>query len=160
MTGINPPNFCIYGAASRQGGQKGLLSNGLVSLHADRKGLNVALQVLPLRPKLVLREINELQCGLARGDRLIGASLELSPLKPRMGGGERALVESCRRDAGRRISAVMEWRGIPRRALSDKVARFGIDRRGRLDRANGVVAARQQDRRCVSLGVWSAGGRP
>jgi two-component system C4-dicarboxylate transport response regulator DctD len=42
---------------------------------------------------------------------------------------ERALIERCLLETGGRISAVMERLDIPRRTLSEKMARLGLDRR-------------------------------
>ena len=42
---------------------------------------------------------------------------------------ERAVIERCLLEAGGKISAVMEQLDIPRRTLSEKMARFGLDRR-------------------------------
>jgi two-component system C4-dicarboxylate transport response regulator DctD len=42
---------------------------------------------------------------------------------------ERALIERCLVETGGRISAVIERLDIPRRTLSEKMARLGIDRR-------------------------------
>jgi len=41
---------------------------------------------------------------------------------------ERALIERCLTETGGKISAVIERLNIPRRTLSEKMARFGIDR--------------------------------
>jgi two-component system C4-dicarboxylate transport response regulator DctD len=42
---------------------------------------------------------------------------------------ERALIERCLTETGGKVSAVMERLDIPRRTLSEKMARFGLDRR-------------------------------
>ena len=42
---------------------------------------------------------------------------------------ERALIERCLVETGGKISAVMERLDIPRRTLSEKMARLGLDRR-------------------------------
>jgi len=42
---------------------------------------------------------------------------------------ERKIIERSLAEAGGKISVVMEHLGIPRRTLSEKMARFGIDRR-------------------------------
>jgi two-component system C4-dicarboxylate transport response regulator DctD len=42
---------------------------------------------------------------------------------------ERAVIERCLMETGGKISAVMERLDIPRRTLSEKMARFGLDRR-------------------------------
>ena len=42
---------------------------------------------------------------------------------------ERALIERCLVESGGRISTVIERLDIPRRTLSEKMVRLGIDRR-------------------------------
>jgi len=42
---------------------------------------------------------------------------------------ERTIIERCLAETGGRISAVMARLDIPRRTLSEKMARFGLDRR-------------------------------
>jgi two-component system C4-dicarboxylate transport response regulator DctD len=42
---------------------------------------------------------------------------------------ERTLIERCLTETGGRINAVMERLSIPRRTLSEKMARYGLDRR-------------------------------
>jgi two-component system C4-dicarboxylate transport response regulator DctD len=42
---------------------------------------------------------------------------------------ERALIERCLLETGGKVSAVMERLDLPRRTLSEKMARFGLDRR-------------------------------
>jgi two-component system, NtrC family, C4-dicarboxylate transport response regulator DctD len=46
---------------------------------------------------------------------------------------ERKVIERSLAEAGGRISAVMEQLDIPRRTLSEKMARFGLDRRRFVD---------------------------
>jgi two-component system C4-dicarboxylate transport response regulator DctD len=46
---------------------------------------------------------------------------------------ERALIERCLLETGGKISAVIERLDIPRRTLSEKMARFGLDRRRFID---------------------------
>lgn len=53
---------------------------------------------------------------------------------------ERALIERCLAETGGRISAVLERLNIPRRTLSEKMARLGIDRQ-RFKTSDGLVAA-------------------
>ena len=42
---------------------------------------------------------------------------------------ERAVIERCLEESGGKISAVMERLDVPRRTLSEKMARFGLERR-------------------------------
>ena len=53
---------------------------------------------------------------------------------------ERAVIERCLEENGGKISAVMERLDIPRRTLSEKMARFGLERR-RFAESNGPNAA-------------------
>jgi two-component system C4-dicarboxylate transport response regulator DctD len=53
---------------------------------------------------------------------------------------ERALIERCLAETGGKVSAVMERLDIPRRTLSEKMARFGLDRR-RFRNADGRINA-------------------
>lgn len=133
MSGLDLPNFRVYAAVARQGGQEELLGIGLAYLHDDRKGLTVALHALPLGTKLVVREIEDSQFQVRHDKRLDVRQRPLLSLKQRIDAYERALIEQCLQDAGGRINTVMEWLCIPRRTLSDKMARFGISRRNCLD---------------------------
>lgn len=42
---------------------------------------------------------------------------------------ERAIIEQCLIESGGRLNAVMERLGLPRRTLTDKMARFGLERK-------------------------------
>jgi two-component system, NtrC family, C4-dicarboxylate transport response regulator DctD len=55
------------------------------------------------------------------------------PLAEQVDAFERAVIERSLTEAGGRINAVMERLAIPRRTLSEKMARFGLDRRAFLD---------------------------
>jgi two-component system C4-dicarboxylate transport response regulator DctD len=54
---------------------------------------------------------------------------------------ERAVIERCLEETGGRISAVMERLDIPRRTLSEKMARLGVERRRFVDSDGPNVAA-------------------
>jgi two-component system C4-dicarboxylate transport response regulator DctD len=54
---------------------------------------------------------------------------------------ERTLIERCLAETGGRISAVMERLDIPRRTLSEKMARLGLDRRRFADAVGPNTAA-------------------
>ncbi len=54
---------------------------------------------------------------------------------------ERALIERCLTETGGRISAVIERLNIPRRTLSEKMARLGIDRQRFRTAPDGPIAA-------------------
>src|SRR5262249_30424446 len=51
------------------------------------------------------------------------------PLAEQVEAFERAVIERSLSEAGGRINTVMERLSIPRRTLSEKMARFGLDRR-------------------------------
>jgi len=53
---------------------------------------------------------------------------------------ERAVIERCLEESGGKISAVMERLDIPRRTLSEKMARLGLDRRRFVERARPNLA--------------------
>jgi len=63
---------------------------------------------------------------------------------------ERALIERSLAEAGGRISSVMERLDIPRRTLSEKMARFGLDRQRYVD----------SDRPNSAHEVEAVGGKP
>jgi two-component system, NtrC family, C4-dicarboxylate transport response regulator DctD len=54
---------------------------------------------------------------------------------------ERAVIERCLEEAGGRINAVMERLDIPRRTLSEKMARLGVERRRFVESDGPNVAA-------------------
>jgi two-component system C4-dicarboxylate transport response regulator DctD len=53
---------------------------------------------------------------------------------------ERALIERCLTETGGRINAVLDRLKIPRRTLSEKMVRLGIDRQ-RFKTSDGPIAA-------------------
>jgi two-component system C4-dicarboxylate transport response regulator DctD len=53
---------------------------------------------------------------------------------------ERALIERCLSETGGKISSVLERLKIPRRTLSEKMVRLGIDRQ-RFKTSDGPIAA-------------------
>src|SRR5262249_60195546 len=53
---------------------------------------------------------------------------------------ERALIERCLSETGGKISSVLERLKIPRRTLSEKMVRLGIDRQ-RVKTSDGPIAA-------------------
>lgn len=136
MPGISQPMFRVYAAVPGQDGREKLLDIGLAQFHGDYKGLNISLQALPLGGKLVLREVGDQQSLLFRCDEFDSATGKPLSLRQRMDAYESAVIKQCLCDAGGRVSTVMKWLGIPRRTLSDKIARFGIDRKACLDRTS------------------------
>ena len=123
--------FRVYSAIPHQANGEDWLSIGLAVPHQDGKGFDVILQALPLSPKLVLRDcttdllqvLNPSETGRHRDP---GRALSF---KQQVDAFERALIEQCLLETGGNVSAVMERLDLPRRTLSDKMARLGIDRR-------------------------------
>lgn len=64
------------------------------------------------------------------------------PLSQQVEAFERAVIERCLAEAGGRISAVMDQLDIPRRTLTEKMTRLGLDRRRFLD-ADGRISANE-----------------
>jgi two-component system C4-dicarboxylate transport response regulator DctD len=56
-----------------------------------------------------------------------------APLAEQVDAFERALIERTLAESGGRVSAVMERLKIPRRTLSEKMSRFGLDRQSFVD---------------------------
>jgi two-component system C4-dicarboxylate transport response regulator DctD len=63
---------------------------------------------------------------------------------------ERAVIERCLADCGGKISEVMERLDVPRRTLSEKMARLGLDRR----------RYAEPDRPNSAQGAGPGGGKP
>jgi two-component system C4-dicarboxylate transport response regulator DctD len=63
---------------------------------------------------------------------------------------ERAVIERSLAESGGRISSVMERLDIPRRTLSEKMARFGLERQRFLE----------EDRRNAADAIETTGGKP
>ena len=139
------PAFRVYSAIPRQGNGEDWLSIGLAVPHRDGQGFDVLLQALPLNPKLVLR-------GYAGGDLQVNDPVNsgrprdagrLLSLKQQVDAFERVLIELCLLESCGKISAVMERLDIPRRTLSEKMARLGIDRRRLVNGANTSASAKR-----------------
>jgi DNA-binding NtrC family response regulator len=131
MRDSSSPAFRVYSAIPRQANSADWLSIGLAVPHQDGKGFDVILQALPLSPKLVLRDcttdlLQTLNLSDPGRHRDPGRALSF---KQQVDAFERALIEQCLLETGGNISAVMERLDLPRRTLSDKMARLGIDRR-------------------------------
>src|SRR2546423_5117950 len=85
--------------------------------------------------------------GFALRPRTEGAKLSLAE---QVDAFERALIERSVAEGGGKISAVMERLDIPRRTLSEKMARFGLDRERFLD----------ADRPNSASEIEAVGGKP
>lgn len=119
------PTLSVYSVISRQDNGEEWLSIGQAVPHRDGHGFDVILQALPLNPKLVLRDsaLGEHQASDGHG-----TSAGVRSLKQQVDAFERTLIEHYLLEAGGKISAVMERLDVPRRTLSEKIARLGIDR--------------------------------
>lgn len=67
--------------------------------------------------------------GLERATVATGAVLQNRTLAEQVDAFEKATIEQSLIEAGGRINVVMEKLGVPRRTLTDKMARFGLDRK-------------------------------
>jgi Bacterial regulatory protein, Fis family len=124
MSELRQPSFRVYSAIPGKGADEGLIDIGLCYPRPDGKGLDVVLQALPLSAELVLREIEGSQAKFA-SEKVDDARPK--SLKEQLNAYERALIEQCLQDAGGVIGAVLEWLDVPRRTLSEKMKRLGID---------------------------------
>lgn len=88
--------------------------------HPDGNGFSVVLDALPLSPNLVLRESAEEEHK---------SESEPASYSQHVAAFERALIERCLAETGGNIGGVMKRLAIPRRTLSEKMARLGIERR-------------------------------
>ena len=86
---------------------------------AERYALGLAESVMPRRPPLESAKFS---------------------LAQQVEAFERAVIERCLEETGGKISAVMERLDIPRRTLSEKMARLGLERRRFADSAGPNVA--------------------
>jgi Bacterial regulatory protein, Fis family len=119
------PTFSVYSVISRQDSGEEWLSIGQAVPHRDGHGFDVILQALPLNPKLVLRD-SALPESQTPDGHVAGGGVR--SLKQQVDAFERTLIEHYLLEAGGKINAVMERLDIPRRTLSEKISRLGIDR--------------------------------
>jgi len=111
----------IYSVPLREGNDCDWLNIGLAFPHQDGKGFDLKLEALPLNARLVLREPIETASEKVECVRL--------SLAEQVAAFERAVIEECLVETGGKISAVMELLNVPRRTLSEKMVRLGVDRR-------------------------------
>ena len=110
----------VYSVVSDEGGRDLWVEIGYATQHADGRGFDLTLRALPLERKLVLREPS---LGASEGDTS-------SPsLAYQVREFERAAISQCLLETGGNIGAALKRLKIPRRTLSEKMARLGIDRR-------------------------------
>ena len=108
---------------------------GSAEPHADGRGFNLVLQPIPANAKVVLRA----------KDTMPRAEIERGSLAQQVDAFERATIERCLAASGGKIIAVMEQLNIPRRPLSEKMVRFGIERRRFVVRAGESRPMRTND---------------
>jgi transcriptional regulator with GAF, ATPase, and Fis domain len=92
---------------------------GNAAAHADGRGFNLELPPLPLDAKVVLRDIT---------DAAEPKNIKLT-LAEQVDAFERATIERCLAACGGKVNVVMAQLNVPRRTLSEKMVRLGIDRR-------------------------------
>jgi two-component system C4-dicarboxylate transport response regulator DctD len=82
--------------------------------------------------------VRELKNAAERFALGLGRSVTLGPVSPeseplslaeRVEAFERSVIEHCLAETGGKLTTVMERLGLPRRTLSEKMARYGLDRR-------------------------------
>lgn len=115
--------YGVYSVVSDDGGRDVWVEIGYATRHADGRGFDLTLRVLPLDSKLVLRE--PLEEFLKTGFEDSAAP----SLARQVREFEREAIKQCLLETGGNISAALKRLKIPRRTLSEKMARLGIDRR-------------------------------
>lgn len=133
---------CVYSAV-RCGSGENWINIGMALPHRDGQGFDILLQALPLNSKLVLRDCSnsQLQASQAAETGRRSGGHRLLSLREQVDAFERALIEQCLLECGGRISAVMERLDVPRRTLSEKMTRLGINRAGLMKGASANGAA-------------------
>lgn len=114
-----PSPFGVYLVVPHPEKGQEWLRVGTAVPNPDGKGFNLSLQPLPLDAKVVLRDAAD-ATESSNGTASLAEQVEAF---------ERATIERCLSSCGGKVSAVMERLNIPRRTLSEKMARLGIDRR-------------------------------
>ena len=114
----------VFSVLSDEAGRDFWVEIGYATQHADGRGFDLTLRALPLERKLVLREPSlEASEGSSGGD---ASPLSLAYQVREF---ERAAITRCLLETGGNVGAAMERLKIPRRTLSEKMARLGINRR-------------------------------
>lgn len=142
MNNSRRPTLCVYSVISRQDSGEEWLSIGQAVPHQDGRGFDVVLRALPLNSKLVLR--NSVPAEQQSPDDHSGLGRTHS-LKEHVDAFERTLIEHHLLEAGGKISAVMERLDVPRRTLSEKIARLGINRLRLVHRATNELSQSPQN---------------
>jgi DNA-binding NtrC family response regulator len=123
----------VYSTIPHQGAGEEWIDVGFAYAHRDGKGFDVVLQALPLplNSRLVLRDADQRQERASDLSKLddVCEPYKRSPLKDQLEAFEREVIEQCLKETGGNIGVAMQRLSIPRRTLSDKMERLGIDRR-------------------------------
>lgn len=128
MTDSNRQELLVYSVVPTKGDEQRLLEIGRAVRHPDQNGYSVYLQALPTNAELILR------------DTEVAAQNKPMSLTQRLEAYERGVIEQCLMETGGRIDAAMEKLDVPRRTLSEKIARLGIDRFRFANRRDGQSA--------------------
>jgi Bacterial regulatory protein, Fis family len=119
MRDDNKNAFCVYSVLACEGKNDNWLKIGVALPHPDEQGFNIILEALPLNARLIVRnEMEKKPCETAT----YSLALQVEAF-------ERAAIEKCLLETGGNISAAMNRLAVPRRTLSEKMTRLGIDRR-------------------------------
>jgi hypothetical protein len=110
----------VYSIVPDEAGRNHWVEIGYATQHADGRGFDLTLRALPLERKLVLREPS---LAPSEGDT---SALSLAYQVREF---ERAAITQCLLETCGNIGAALDRLKIPRRTLSEKMARLGIDRR-------------------------------
>src|SRR5262245_45555472 len=107
----------VYAPDSRAGAPESWREVGLAYPQADGSGMLLLLQAQPLNPTLLLRYPTEVPDDGSRPS--LAQQLEAF---------ERTVIERCLSETGGKVNAATQLLNVPRRTLSEKMARLGIER--------------------------------
>jgi Bacterial regulatory protein, Fis family len=152
--------YRVYSAIPRRDNGENWLNIGLAVPHRDGKGFDVMLEALPLNPKLVMRSEDHGQQPAYARELIHREQSKPASLRQQVEAFERALIEQCLIEAGGKVSAVIKRLDVPRRTLSEKIARLGIDRRRLAGGGDGANAEAAGESSNLKLPAPDQGGWP
>jgi hypothetical protein len=114
----------VYSVVPDEGGHDVWVEIGYARQRADGRGFDLTLRALPLDSKLVLCE--PMDEALETEDFEDDTEPSLARLVRNF---ERAAIKRCLVETGGNVAAALKRLKIPRRTLSEKMARLGINRR-------------------------------
>lgn len=114
----------VYSVVPDEGGHDVWVEIGYATQRADGRGFDLTLRALPLERKLVLCE--PMDEALETEDFKDDTEPSLARLVRDF---ERAAIKQCLLETGGNVAAALKRLKIPRRTLSEKMARLGINRR-------------------------------